>query len=186
MLRRFAVLAALAIVTFTTPSFAKDLAGLYGLGYVRPEAPVGGRVWISDRFGVDAGVGFFSTDIEIPDTFNSTGAFAVDLGLPLVVHNADNTIFWVRPGFTYASETVEFVDSGSGTTSELSPSQFWISGTLGVEHFFGERFSLSAAHGIRFTSFDPDVPGSDTITEFETEAFGVSNIGFHYYFGGSN
>jgi hypothetical protein len=183
-MKRYSAFAAFALVAvLAAPSFAKDLAGLYGLGYVRPEAPVGGRVWLGNAIGLDAGVGFFSTDIELPDDFNSTSAFAIDLGVPLVVHNADNTIFWVRPGFTYATENVEFLDSGSGTTTEFSPSQFWVSGTLGVEHFFGERFSLSAAHGVRFTSFDPDTPGSDTITEFETEAFGVSNIGFHYYFG---
>ena len=48
---------ALALVAVSAaPAFAA--AGQYGLGYFRPEAPVGGRVWFTDKVAGDVGIGF--------------------------------------------------------------------------------------------------------------------------------
>ena len=58
-----------------------------------------------------------------------------------------------------------------------------ISGSLGVEYFFTDRFSAQVAHGIFWASSDP--PTGDSVTSFATEDFGISSVGFHYYFGGS-
>jgi hypothetical protein len=58
-----------------------------------------------------------------------------------------------------------------------------VSGSFGVEYFFTDRFSIQAAHGLVFKSVDPDKAGGK-YTEIVSEDFGLSNIGFHYYFGG--
>jgi hypothetical protein len=58
-----------------------------------------------------------------------------------------------------------------------------ISADLAVEYFFTDNFSLQVAHGVAWTSTDPDQTGIDNITGFTSEAFGISNIGFHFYFG---
>lgn len=174
MLRKSSLFVALAVIALASPSFAKDVKGLVGLGYVRPEAPVGGRLWVSDQVGVDVGVGFSSSDASGDNQMS----FTVDAGVPLVVASSGDANFFVRPGFTFnQTPTPVTTDPDNKTT------QFWISGTLGVEYFFTDRFSIQAGHGLAFKSVDPDQAG-EKYTEITSEAFGVSSIGFHFYFGG--
>lgn len=168
------VLTALALVAVTAaPSFAA--AGQYGLGYFRPEAPVGGRVWFTDKVAGDLGVGFQSIT---PDGGSSTSGFVIDAGVPFVAAESGNAKFFVRPGFTYATSPEPVVADPDNKSTEL-----WLSGSFGVEYFFTDRFSVQAAHGVVFKSVDPDLAGTKS-TELTSEAFGISNIGFHFYFGG--
>lgn len=171
--RRQFVLASVLGVLSVAPAFAA--AGQYGLGYFRPAAPVGGRVWFTDKVAGDLGVGF---DLTKPDGGDSRNSYTVDLGLPIVVHEAGNAKFFVRPGFTYnQSPAPVLADADNKLT------QFWVSGSFGVEYFFTDRFSIQAAHGAVFKSVDPDKAGTKTTT-IASEDFGLSNVGFHYYFGG--
>ncbi len=165
---------ALALVAVSAaPAFAA--AGQYGLGYFRPEAPVGGRVWFTDKVAGDIGVGFSSLS---PDGGDTQSGFVFDAGLPLVAAESGNAKFFVRPGVTYASSSEPVLADPDNKVT-----QFWISGTFGVEYFFTDRFSVQAAHGVLFKSVDPDQAGTK-YTELTSEDFGVSNIGFHFYFGG--
>ena len=171
---RKSVLLAIALVTVSAaPSFAAK--GYYGLGYFRPEAPVGGRVWFTDKVAGDIGVGFSSLS---PKKGDSQSSYVIDAGLPIVAAESGNAKFFVRPGFTYASSPNPTLTDANNKTK-----QFWVSGSFGVEYFFTDRFSVQAAHGVLFKSIDPGTTDSK-YTEIVTEDFGISNIGFHYYFGG--
>lgn len=173
---RKSTLLAIALVAITAaPSFAASTNGYYGLGYYRPEAPVGGRLWLSDKVGIDAGIGFQSIT---PDGGSSKSGFVFDAGVPFVAAESGNAKFFIRPGFTYASSPSPVVADADNKTT-----QFWVSGSFGVEYFFTDRFSIQAAHGVLYKSIDPKKAGTKS-TEFTTEAFGLSDIGFHYYFGG--
>ena len=169
MKRALAVMSLLAVV-LPASAFAKDMKGMWGPGYFRPEAPIGVRIWFSEKLAGDLAFGISSSDA----TGDNLTDWVVDLGLPIVVANAENTMFFVRPAFAYQSVAVNSSD-------EITA--FSISAQLGVEHFFAERFSVQVAHGITWQSIDP--PTGDSITEFFTEDFGISSIGFHYYFGGT-
>jgi hypothetical protein len=171
---RNSVLFSIAIVAASAaPSFAAK--GAYGLGYFRSNAPVGGRVWLTDKVAGDIGVGFSSVS---QTGGSSQSSFVVDAGVPIVAAEAGNAKFFVRPGVTFASSpSPVLADKDNKTT------QYWVSGSFGVEYFVTERFSLQAAHGVVYKSVDPKLAGAKT-TEFASEDFGVSNIGFHYYFGG--
>ena len=168
-IRKSILVAGLLLAASAVPSFAGT--GQWGLGYFRPEAPVGGRVWFSDKVAGDIGVGFQSVS---PDGGDTQSAFVFDAGVPFVVASAGQAKFFVRPGYTYASE-----DLGAPDTKTT---QWWLSGSLGVEYFFTDAFSMQAAHGVRYISLDSDQLGK--ATAFESEAFGISSIGFHFYFGG--
>lgn len=173
-IRKSILAAATLLAVSALPSFAA--AGQYGLGYFRAQAPVGGRVWFTDKVALDAG---FGVSYNKPDGGDSQTAFTFDAGLPIVVAESGAAKFFVRPGFTYNSTPAPVVADANNKAT-----QFWVSGSFGVEYFFTDRFSIQAAHGVVFKSVDPDQAGTKS-TSFESEDFGVSNIGFHFYFGGS-
>lgn len=180
------LLTAVTMIALAAPAMAVDLQGKYGLGYMRPEFPVGGRVWFSDKLGLDAGIGFVNIS---PDQGDGQTAWGIDIGLPFVVANTDNAIFFVRPGVSIAD------DGGDEDTAAGKNTEFWVSGTLGAEYFFTPNFSIQAAHGLLFRSItskgdlddDPTTTNDRydvTDTVIQTEDFGISSIGFHWYFGG--
>ena len=80
-----------------------------------------------------------------------------------MVAEAGAAKFFVRPGYTYAS------DDQGGANNKTT--QYWISGSLGVEYYFTDHFSVQAAHGVRYTSVDSDQNGK--YTTFDSEAFGL-------------
>ena len=162
-------------------SSATEVKGTWGLGYVRPEFPIGARIWATEKVGVDLGIGFLSLS---PDQGDSQTSIGFDAGLPFVVHNTENAHFFVRPGVSFAS------DGGDDATQDGKETQLWVSGTLGAEYFFTPNFSIQAAHGIVYKSIKNEFTptgGAKTevkVSTFGSEDFGISNIGFHYYFGG--
>jgi hypothetical protein len=179
------------------PSWAaKDMTGMWGPGYFRSEFPVGARIWFTPKIAGDIGFGFSMESTDAPGNILGKGSttYGFELGLPFVLHSTDNALFFIRPGLAYASAPNPFtVTSGTPPVTkdyfDNRESQMWVSGSLGAEYFFTERFSIEAAHGIVFKSFNPgsdakDVLDAKTYSAIETEAFGISNIGFHYYFGG--
>ncbi len=159
---------ALALTLVGPAMAAKDMTSMWGPGYFTSDAPVGIRYWFTPKAAIDLGIGFGTKDFG---TKTKTG-FAFEAGVPFVLAGNDNTLFFIRPGFEFASDPVN-VDDNSTT--------ILVRGSLGVEHFFSDRFSLQVAHGIVFQNYDPGIKNSDTSTSFESEAFGISNIGFHYY-----
>lgn len=165
--------AAVLLAASALPSFAA--AGSYGLGYFRAEAPVGGRIWFSDKVALDAGLGL---SYNKPDGGDSQTSYVFDAGVPFVVAESGAAKFFVRPGLTYASSPSPVVADPDNKTT-----QFWVSGSFGVEYFFTDRFSVQAAHGLVYKSVDPDQAGTKS-TSIDSEDFGISNIGFHFYFGG--
>lgn len=173
--RRSVLLAAAMLAVSAVPSFAEK--GYYGLGYFRPQAPVGVRLWLSDKLAGDLG---FGVSYNKPDGGDARTAFTLDGGLPIVLAETGSAKFFLRPGFTYASSP-----SPVGADPDNKTTQFWVSGSFGVEYFFNERFSVQAAHGLVYKSVDPDLAGTKS-TSFQSEDFGLSNIGFHYYFGGGS
>ena len=170
-LRKHLILAAALLALSAVPSFATNA----GLGYFRPEAPVGGRVWFNEKTALDLGIGF---NYNKPDGGDALTSYIFDAGVPFVVHESGAAKFFIRPGFTYASSSSPVVADPDNKVT-----QFWVSGSFGVEYFFTERFSIQAAHGVAYKAVDPKLAGTKS-TAFETEDFGLSNIGFHYYFGG--
>ena len=155
-----------------------------GLGYFRPEAPIGFRYWASDKVGIDVGVGF---DNVKPDKGTGSTSYLFDVGVPLVLKGGDNLHFFVRPGVAFSSNGGKD-DATSFANAKVS--SLFVSGSLGVEYFFSPAFSVQVAHGVLYQSqnvkYAPTVgPAIDeTNTSFRSEDFGISNIGFHYYFGG--
>ena len=168
---RHSLIAAALIALSASPSFAEGTK--LGLGYFRPEAPVGGRAWLSEKIAIDLGIGF---DITSPDGGDSQSGFIVDAGVPIVAAESGNAKFYVRPGVSFAS-------TPAPTTAEPDNkvTQFWVSGAVGVEYFFTDHFSIQAGHGLVVKSDDPDAAGGK-YTQIVSEDFGLSSIGFHFYF----
>jgi hypothetical protein len=73
-IRKNLLLAIALVAVSAAPSFAASTKGFYGLGYYRPEAPVGGRVWFTDKVAGDLGIGF---DNISPDGGDSKSAFVI-------------------------------------------------------------------------------------------------------------
>jgi hypothetical protein len=167
-MRKTILFAAAMLALSAVSSFAGDLK--YGLGYFRPEAPVGGRVWLNDKTALDAGLGF-SYD-KVDGAADASTGYVFDAGLPFVLASSGSAKFFLRPGFTYASASPAVGNDAS---------QFWVSGSFGVEYFMTDNFSVQAAHGLVYKSVDN---GTVKSTSIESEDFGLSSIGFHFYFGG--
>ncbi len=49
-----------ALSLIATAAMAHDVTGRMGLGFVSTDAPVGGRYWMNEKIGIDAGIGFSS------------------------------------------------------------------------------------------------------------------------------
>jgi hypothetical protein len=181
-MKRIASLLVVLVVTLATvvPSFAEPPKGAWGVGYHGPDFPLGIRWWVSDKVGLDFGLGFSN------DPFNDTGdnktTWGIEFGAPIVLAGmGDETNFYIRPGIDYRSIPNPIL-GGPAPNPDNDETIFGITGQLGVEHWFAKRFSVQVAEGVAFYNVDPGVGSSHTV--FQTQAFGISNIGFHYYFGG--
>jgi hypothetical protein len=177
----FALLTVATVATVAAPAMAADDVR-WGVGYFRSEAPVGVRAWINPKLAIDAGIGFENKDFPYTENGSTVSdkktSFTFDAGVPIVLAGDETTKFYVRPGIAFMSTP----NWDYGDEKWVSSTEFWVSGDLGVEHWFGKHFSLGAGHGLIFKSVDPGTKGSDTTSGINTEAFGISNIGFHFYF----
>lgn len=139
-------------------SFAAATKGSYALGFVNSEAPIGGRYMISEKMGIDAGIGF--GDVE-----DVGSAFALDFGLPINMHSGENAQLQIRPGLTFSS-------SSSDVSSDLDDDSVTITGLIEFQVWLTNSLSVNAGHGLSIET-DP------TVIEFF--AADVFKLGFHYW-----
>lgn len=151
-----------ALSLIATAAMAHDVTGRFGLGFVSTDAPVGGRYWMSEKMGIDAGIGFSSQDLGE----ETATAFVLNAGVPFIFNAAaDRVNFLIRPGIKFSSfETY---------------TQIELSGALEFEVFVTDDFSVSAAHGVAIDMTSPDE--GDSATDFGLFGNNWTGFGFHYY-----
>lgn len=169
MLRKMG-LALLVVVGVTgTIAAAEHKPGSFGLGWYSFDAPIGGRVWVTPRLGVDVGLGFF----RATETDAKTHA-TVELGVPIDLVQTEKVNLFMRPGMSFWTN-----GKTEGTYPNLEYStRKSVQADLGVEWFVTDRLSLGAGYGVRWT--ESTTEGGASV--FRTQASGFSNVGFHFYF----
>ena len=181
-----AVASALPMILFAIPisahaqgTPAEHMNG--SLGFHTSTAPVGVRWWFgAQKVGVDLGFGYGSSP---SDDFPSEKLkhWAIDGGVPIVFKSWSKVHVLFRPGVLYESAES---DAGLATFSTVKTKTLTVSGEIEAEVFLADNFSVSASHGVAYTSIDPPGPG-DNITSFETLGKNFTDVGFHvYFFGG--
>jgi hypothetical protein len=164
------------VLAIPSVGMGMDMAKRWGFGYYTGSAaPLGVRVWLGPKTGLDLGVGFSSTDLGA----ESAMRLAAEIGVPIILMPTERANFFVRPGLLFESVDDRLV---TGTTDEkwtvIEPSV-----SLGAEVFFGNNFSLEAASGVAFSiQSPPDSVGTDSFTDFGSFADGIAELGFHFYF----
>lgn len=146
---------------------------------------VGIRHWFSEQMAADLAVGFVSTNLDVNGTKTDEGTgFAFDLGLPISMKSWDKVNVIFRPGFAYETATAK--DKTSPTPpNELKATVYAVTGELEVEYMIADKLSISAAHGIAYSSTkieDNDSP----VNELKLNGFGTignnfTTLGFHVY-----
>ena len=180
MFGRFLILKVGMILVLLSSASAMDMTGRYSLGFFNTEVPVGGRYWAASNIAIDLGFGFDICD-EGDDTYTD---FYIGAGFPYVVVDMDRANFFVRPGVV-----VGMLDARPyGIDSEIKWTKINISLMPGAEVFFGESFSLEAAHGleVELISYpDEDEFGAlagESRTNFRSLGRNFTHLGFHFYF----
>ena len=149
---------------------------------LRVNAPIGVRWWLSgQKIGVDLGVGFRSDHATPDETLSS---WAVDVGVPIVLHSWDRVHFLFRPGLNYASQ--EEILSLTPTVEKDSDTFMTISAELEAEVFLADNVSVSASHGIGFVSYNPAEEDEESTTDFGTFGTNFTSLGFHIYLWGGH
>ncbi|MCI0330935.1 MAG: hypothetical protein L0196_08320 [candidate division Zixibacteria bacterium] len=105
---------ALGLLLFFGPAGAVDKKGKVGVGFFNDDAPIGGRYWVTDRFGVDVGFGLNLRNvvdstvdtnllplIAIEPSKKSLTEFRFDAGFPINLIRTEKVNFLARPGFSY-------------------------------------------------------------------------------------
>lgn len=155
-----------------------------GLGFHQTAAPIGVRWWLSgQKVGIDLGLGFGNEPaFAYPD--EKVSHWALDAGVPFVIHSWDRAHVILRPGLLYQSQQVEVTTPPAPFNTE-DATTLSISGEIEAEIFIVENVSVSASHGIAFSSFNPPGPGGSEST-FSTFGNNFTQVGFHVYFLGSS
>jgi len=158
-----------------------------GLGFHDSAAPIGLRWWLNgEKVGIDVGVGFSSTPAEIDPDEKESG-FALDVGVPFIMHSWEGAHVIFRPGLLYQSQEIGF-DSAPGTPGiqfdTETATSLAIQAEIEAEVFLRDNVSVSASHGIAFVSADPGF-GAGSNTSFGSFGNNFTNIGFHVYFLGT-
>ena len=159
--------------------------GSIGLGFHNVAAPVGVRWWLSgQKVGIDLGIGFgneSAIDFGYPD--EKISHWALDAGVPFVIHSWDRAHVILRPGLLYKSQEVPVTAFPTPLDTE-NATDLSILGEIEAEIFIVDNVSVSASHGIAFESFNPPGPG-DSQSSFTTFGNNFTQVGFHVYFLGS-
>ena len=178
---------------FATASFAhsgqdRDEHGHGGVGFHDVAAPVGLRWWLTgEKIGIDVGLGFGSDPSGI-DPNEKVSHFALDLGVPMVMHSWNGAHVLFRPGLLYTSQQVGFdSDPGAGFRFDTdNATSLSIRAELEGELFLRDNFSVSASHGIEFVTDQAanttGGPDPDSQSSFGTIGREFTQIGFHIYF----
>jgi hypothetical protein len=189
---KFLTVAAL-LVAVSSSAFAQTanqrLEGTTGVGYFNSVAPVGVRHWVNDGMAVDVGVGvdFRNNQVAPSNATTSLFDYAVDVGVPVVMHGEENMIVYFRPGVTFSG-----VQGFTGTADEKGYDTT-VRGevALGGEFFLGQfgwpNLSLSGQVGVGVDWMQPRQDGADSSVQFSTSTTGVDitksgTMGFRLYF----
>jgi hypothetical protein len=180
---------------FATASFAQQDAthASGGLGFHDIAAPVGLRWWFSgQKLGIDLGVGFGSDPSGI-DPDKKVNHFAIDAGVPLVMHSWKGAHVLFRPGILYTSQQEGFdSDPGAGFTFDTdNTTALSIRAEIEGEIYLRDNVSVSASHGLEFVTdkaanTTPGAPDPDSQSSFGTIGRQFTQVGFHLYFLGAH
>jgi hypothetical protein len=189
---KFLTVAAL-MVAVTSSAFAQTanqrLEGTTGVGYFNSVAPVGVRHWVNDGMAVDVGVGVDYKNNQVAPSTATTSLFdyALDVGVPVVMHGEENMIVYFRPGVTLSG-----VQGFTGTADDKGyDTNVRGEVALGGEFFLGQfgwpNLSLSGQVGVGVDWMKSRVDGADSSVQFSTSTTGVDitrsgNMGFRLYF----
>ena len=148
-----AAVAALSVM-FVMPSHATTLNGKWGPGYFRPEAPLGIRWWLNEKLGLDGAIGFTSDD-------------ASETGGPIsgsTPASRSCSRAWVTTRSSSSARVIRYASTPlpTGLEPDNKQTSLGLTGTLGVEHFFTDRFSVQVAHGVIIDSVDRTPPATRT------------------------
>ena len=191
-MKRIFIAVAVLMVALASQVFADDSdAPMHykgGLGFHNVEAPVGVRWWLAgEKLGVDVGFGFSSkpaTDDGYPN--ESLHDWALDLGVPMVMHSWPKFHMLFRPGLLYQSSeyTISDPTPPAEPFNTENATTMRISAEIEGEYFVATNFSVSASHGINFVTEDP---GGTAKSQTSIGTFGnnFTQIGFHIYFFGA-
>ena len=174
-------LTALVTAAFAAPRDAMRASG--GVGFHDASAPLGLRWWLSgQKMGIDVGLGLSSRPSAIAPSEKESG-FALDLGVPFIMHSWDLAHVIFRPGILYQSQEIGFdaVPGGAVQFATEKQTTFAIQAELEAEVFLRDNVSVSASNGLAFSNFDPGF-GANSQSSFETIGHNFTEIGFHVYF----
>jgi hypothetical protein len=182
------------LVAVSSSAFAQTanqrLEGTTGVGYFNSVAPVGVRHWVNDGYAVDFGVGVDFRNNQVAPSSETTSLFdyAIDVGVPVVMHGEENMIVYFRPGVTLSG-----VQGFTSTTTDDKGYDTTVRGevALGGEFFLGQfgwpNLSLSGQVGVGVDFMQPRQDGADSSVQFSTSTTGVDitksgSMGFRLYF----
>lgn len=201
MKKNLIAVAAVSLLLSATSVFAGTTKG--GLGFRTLNGPfnalentnvgfsvtpaIGVRQWFTETVGFDAAIGFSSLTAEgsPPTTKLDEGTgFAIEIGMPFILKKMDKVNFILRPGLLYGKSTA--TDKiATGLPDEFEAKLMSVSGELEVEYMLTDNLSLSAAHGIAYSSSKVSDNSATSPTlevkGFETTGSNFTQLGFHIY-----
>lgn len=195
------------------------VVGTFGIGYmgrrsilVDPtaadptvDAPIiGGRYWLNERFGIDAGLGllFSGGSTKTGDTSTDLQGYTVFMlhgGVPIALAGGKHFSFQIVPELNFGLASSKTAPAGGADGSDLSGIHFDIGARAGSEIQFGfigiPELSLQAGVGLAlaYDRVKVSPPGGGVATSVSRTAFGTSvgdnpwniftgNIAALYYF----
>lgn len=113
-MKKIWLVGAAAMLLFSSSGQAADKKGKFGLGFFNDDAPLGGRYWISNRWGLDLGFGINlrsavdsteDTNLlplirQLPTKTNLTDV-RLDGGIVFNALHTEKVNLVIRPGFTF-------------------------------------------------------------------------------------
>lgn len=152
--------------------------GAIGIGYFTTSAPLGVRMWLNDKIGIDAGVG-----LRIDSTPEDVGwGLSMEGGLLYSLKNTENMIIFARGG----------VGVGLSDSGQPASDVQWgveLNGMLGAEFFMGAlgfpNLSFSAGVGLGIELLESPVDGDFGVRILSKNApaniVAAGVLGFHVY-----
>ena len=194
MLKRILAFAAFAAIFVPATSQAVDHKGQWAAGFYDYNAPLGLRYQFGEKAAFDFGLGFdtredddnASTDPNATKTFLT---YDVEVGVPVTLVKTDRADFFFRPGLLWESVPYQLDDGTNPVTNERA-SDITFKLHLGAEWHATDNLSLSVGHGIEIDSSHGTFAGQlrsvkpESSTTWSTQGMGITDIGFHWYFGG--
>jgi hypothetical protein len=160
-----------------------------GLGFHNTEAPIGVRWWFGgQKFALDLGLGFSSTPAGAPAPADNEKLlrWSIDVGVPIVMKSWSHVHVIFRPGLLYTSQEQVTEPGPVPPYATDDETTFHLSAEIEGELFLMDNASVSASHGVRYSSFNPIGPG-DSVTSFDSFGNNFTTVGFHlYFFGGGS